>query len=358
MLGDNGVITRQLVGDFQWQRYPLPFDNVIREIDLFFGTTTASGNDTLMGGQGQDILHGQLGDDLLQGGADDDELHGDLGDNTLFGDDGNDILIANVGFVMREFDDNGLPRIDANGSWHRNVILEDIGTITGVMNISSTITTDEQTLLASQILMADLVIGVGAFHPDGTKILSDNGAWDTKLLFIDLTDVHHNSLDGGKGDDVLFGHRGDDALMGGDGNDLIFGDQASNIVPFQTEIPHIFNSLRLMDNDTETNLGIQLDETGSAIVNPISLLPDGLNHNSPFVFAASFGAILPNVFQDFVDAANIAPLTQSDGTQLHPYLSLVPDIVNHVDILSGNDAIDGGDGNDIIFGDKGTSIPN
>jgi len=64
------------------------------------------GNDSLYGGQGDDILRGDTGNDCLWGSAGDDTLYGndgrDLlfggsGDDLLFGGDGNDFLSGNAG---------------------------------------------------------------------------------------------------------------------------------------------------------------------------------------------------------------------------------------------------------------------
>ncbi|MGU9813765.1 beta strand repeat-containing protein, partial [Pseudomonas sp. LF052] len=55
------------------------------------------GNDTLLGGAGDDILFGQGGNDYLDGGKGNDILLGGTGDDTLIGGPGNDILIGGSG---------------------------------------------------------------------------------------------------------------------------------------------------------------------------------------------------------------------------------------------------------------------
>ena len=55
------------------------------------------GNDTLLGGAGDDILFGQGGNDYLDGGKGNDILLGGTGDDTLIGGQGNDILIGGSG---------------------------------------------------------------------------------------------------------------------------------------------------------------------------------------------------------------------------------------------------------------------
>src|SRR5690606_38011018 len=123
---DNGTITRQLVPDqdTQWEKHPAPFADTIRSIQRFDDADRVSGNDTIEGGAGDDILWGQRGNDTIRGGEGDDELVGHLGDDVLAGDAGNDMLIADVGYVLRDLNPDGTPRVNSNGSWHRDVILE------------------------------------------------------------------------------------------------------------------------------------------------------------------------------------------------------------------------------------------
>ncbi|WP_458729885.1 retention module-containing protein [Pseudomonas brenneri] len=73
-----------------------------------FNTSGAKdGNDTLLGGSGDDILFGQGGNDYLDGGKGNDILLGGTGSDTLIGGQGNDILIGGTGadtFVWRAGD--------------------------------------------------------------------------------------------------------------------------------------------------------------------------------------------------------------------------------------------------------------
>jgi Ca2+-binding RTX toxin-like protein len=56
-----------------------------------------TGDDTLYGGAGNDILNGGADNDMLHGGAGDDELSGGTGSNKLYGGAGNDTLISSAG---------------------------------------------------------------------------------------------------------------------------------------------------------------------------------------------------------------------------------------------------------------------
>jgi Ca2+-binding RTX toxin-like protein len=62
--------------------------------DTLFGD---DGNDRLYGEAGQDVLLGGNGNDILYGGIDNDQLFGQAGNDQLYGDAGNDILVGGAG---------------------------------------------------------------------------------------------------------------------------------------------------------------------------------------------------------------------------------------------------------------------
>lgn len=63
--------------------------------DILFGEAQ---DDRMEGGAGDDILFGGFHDDALRGGADDDLLMGGAGADTLSGEDGNDVIIGGSDF--------------------------------------------------------------------------------------------------------------------------------------------------------------------------------------------------------------------------------------------------------------------
>lgn len=108
--------------------------------------------------------------------------------------------------------------------------------ITGLIHMDTTPLRDMDPELARKILLADLVLLGGTLLPGGAKFLNyDTGAWATDILLIDLMPTSDDLIDGGDGEDILFGQRGSDTLRGGGQNDLIFGDGATNVLPFQTQ---------------------------------------------------------------------------------------------------------------------------
>ncbi len=355
ILGDNGRITRSLLENQSdaWERYPAPFADVIRHVERYDDIDGVEGHDTILGQGGDDIVHGQRGNDTIDGGSGDDELLGELGDDTIVGGDGHDVLLADVGRVVRDLNDNGTPRRNENGWWHRDVFLEDVATIAGSIDLDQTPLRSFDPELAEKMLRADLIVVTGAFDAVGQKVVnSDNGAWDTELLLINVAPANNDELSGGNGDDLLFGQRGDDLLRGGDGNDWIVGDSASNQVPFKTELPHVVHGLRLIGLDAGVTVPIELAEGGSVIVPPATLRPEEISLNDPFGLPAMFGNVVSHLVGGLMQEAGAGPLLRSDGAVLTPYATVISDVANHADVLPGNDAIYGDGGDDFLIGDN------
>ncbi len=63
--------------------------------DLFFGSATD--NDTLDGGPGDNVIHGGAGNDLITGGTGNDQLYGDDGNDHLIGGGGKDFMYGGAG---------------------------------------------------------------------------------------------------------------------------------------------------------------------------------------------------------------------------------------------------------------------
>ena len=252
------------------------------------------GDDIIEGGSGNDILHGQRGDDFLDGGKDDDELFGELGHDELLGGKGHDILIGDVGHIVRAFESDGSVRLDENGAWHKDVFLEEVGFVIGSINLGSTDFENLDPELAAKLLLADMLVLAGAFESDGTKHLDPvDGAWDTKVLLIDLVEAYDDIIDGGDGDDLIFGQRGNDTLLGGGDDDAIFGDRVSSGLPFGTNLPQVFNGLRLLGTPGDGESGLDLAVGGTLIITPVTLYPEEGDLNAPFVMPSTFGSVLP-----------------------------------------------------------------
>ncbi|MCA9200284.1 MAG: VCBS repeat-containing protein, partial [Planctomycetales bacterium] len=353
ILGDNGLLLRTLLEgyDDQWERYPDPFPDVIRTVQRYDDEDYISGDDSIRGGEGDDIVHGQRGNDEIEGNGGDDELLGELDTDTIRAGAGNDTVLADVGAIIRDYHKNGTPRQNDNGSWHRDVFLEMVGTITDSIPMHTTPLEQLDPSLAKKLLEADYVVAAGVYNGSGAKVTANNGAWETHLLLIDVTPWTHDELDGGDGEDVLFGQRGNDTIHGGEGDDLVVGDQMDNQVPFWTQMPHVSQGIRLIENE-DSRLGVQLDQFGSVFTTPMTFMPEEFQMNDPYhlpMLTANIVAAENSVILDHVEAGN---LQLSNGTQLKTYARMVPDVVRHTEVLPGNDNLAGDGGDDLILADQ------
>jgi Ca2+-binding RTX toxin-like protein len=124
------------------------------------------GADVLIGGAGKDILIGQAGDDTLYGGEDDDIAAGWEGADQVFGGSGNDLLAGDFGRYEQ-------------------------------MNQRT-------------------VDGVRLVRPG---VLGSPTAYGTPVQ-----QISNDFIDGGAGDDRIWGEGGSDVVLSGEGNDILYGD--------------------------------------------------------------------------------------------------------------------------------------
>ena len=346
ILGDNGLITRTLVDgeEADWNTYPAPFADVIRDIQRFDNVDLVEGNDTIHGSAGRDILEPQRGHDNVDGGADDDEIIGSEGNDTLAGGSGSDYILGDSGQILRAYNSDGTPQINDNGIWHRDIVLEEYASLTGSFAIDRTPERGASPI-ASLLMHTDLLIVAGAFDENGDRVHhSDNNAWNTEVLLVDLVESGHDVIDGGDDADVILGQRGDDNISGGAGADLIIGDNATSLIQFESTMPQIVHGLRFLE--VAADVPVELEFGGTVIVPEIEMTPQDLSLTKPF------SDQITDVSPELQAIATDDALPTTDGRSLVPYVSMVPQIGGHADVLAGNDTIDGGTGNDEIYGDN------
>ena len=348
VLGDNGQICRQvLVDDWRsmvWARNPAPFNDLIRQVTTY--DELLGGNDYISGGNGMDRLFGQAGNDTIIAGSGSAEIVGGLGSNYIDGGSGNDIIVGGEGRIVRALNPDGTPLLNTDGTWHRDVVLEEVGSITGAVAINSA-GHAQQANLAASLLNADMVLLAGAYDSNGAKIVnSDDNAWQTQALLVSLTPVTGSTIVGGSGNDVIFGTLGNDTITGGSGNDVIFGDRASNTLSYATDIPHVVNGVLITGAANAASLALPFN--GQLVTPGVNLLPSALTAGMPQVElgpAADAGSLRA--------MAQSGDLTRADGSTLKVYASVVPDLIHNKNALPGSDVINAGSGNDVVFGDYG-----
>ncbi|MCU0548576.1 MAG: DUF4347 domain-containing protein [Leptolyngbya sp. Prado105] len=336
MLGDNGRITRRRVNN-AWQRFVAPFATVIRDMTRFDDVDRISGNDTMRGGTGDDIIQGQRGDDIIDGGAGDDELYGQLGNDTIQGGEGQDTILGDAGIITRDSNPDGSARRNLNGSWHRDVILTDVGRVTGTFSSTPT---------AGQFQTPDLLLLSGSagyqveFLGDGNDVI-DAGAGDDAVFGQRGNDM----IQGGSGNDYIEGNAGNDQIDDSTGDDFIVGDDTSNLPPFNTELPIVTRGIHLI----EQNANLVLDFFGTIVTPQLTLTPDPISGLLPAL------TLSPTLTRDHSLTPITGNLRTSSGATLQTLVAVIPDILNHLDLLAGNDRLNSGTGLDTVVGDNYTN---
>lgn len=144
------------------------------------------GRDVLDGGPGADVLTGAVGDDSLLGGEESDQLDGGEGADVLDGGPGSDVLVGGA----------------------------DADTIDYTSRLSAV-----TVIIAAQPSAGNGEVGEGDVLGDVIEQVRGGAGNDTLRATVASPVV----LDGGLGDDQLFGGDGGDVLLGGEGDDTIDG---------------------------------------------------------------------------------------------------------------------------------------
>lgn len=170
-----------------------------------------AGDDLLYGGAGNDILHGGEGNDILRAASGDNELHGDAGNDTISGGTGQDTIYGGTGNdSIHGWNDNdtiygGIGKDTIAGDAGDDLIYGDEGddVIYGGEG-NDTLHGGEGNDGFNGHIGDDIINGDA-----GSDILNGGEGNDT--------------LNGGDDNDYLYGEDGNDTLNGGDGDDILYG---------------------------------------------------------------------------------------------------------------------------------------
>ncbi|HSH93207.1 MAG TPA: cadherin domain-containing protein, partial [Roseimicrobium sp.] len=223
---------------------------------------SGGGNDTVTGGDLNDIIDGGAGNDTLSGGA---------GNDTLDGGDGTDILAGGLGndtFVVDDVNDLitdiiGVDTVRSSISWAlgsamENLSLTGAANITGTGNANSNILTgnDGDNVLDGKVGVDVMSGGLGndTYIVDSTRdeIHESSGAGTSDAVQSSVSyilsenvenliltgtrnnngtgNADNNILTGNAGANVLEGGAGADIMTGGGGSDTYIVDDAGDIV--------------------------------------------------------------------------------------------------------------------------------
>lgn len=239
-----------------------------------------SGGNTLRGGAGRDFLAGGLGSDSLAGEADNDVLVGSFlpgrgdsltldGDDTLEGGDGDDLLMDSSDPENRPADGRG-----------NNLLLGGAGndTLIGGLDDDILVGGDGNDHLRAFGNLDFTLTNVSLFGTGDDVLSSIETAHLTGGNGHNLLDASAFSgnvtLEGGGGNDTLIGGPGHDSLFGGDGHDVLTGGAGNDTLNggdgAQDMVVGTGSALTLTDNalggaGNDTLIGIELASlTGTA----------------------------------------------------------------------------------------------
>ncbi len=187
-------------------------------------SSNTTGNETVLGGNGDDSIFSGTGDDVLGGGNGNDLISTAGGNNTISGGNGDDTLVGGGGNDLIS-GDNGNDSIAGGGG--NDTLIGGNG--------------DDQ-----------------LFGGDGQDVLFGGSGNDT--------------LWGGDGDDVLYGGSGNDFLVGGAGNDTLWGGSGNDVFFFDSN----FGNDVIADLAAGDQIWLKADINGSGIASASDLVTQGL----------------------------------------------------------------------------------
>lgn len=223
-LNEDGNLNVSLSDVANWLNY------FYRDAPLILGSNDG---ETLQGSTAAEDLAGNDGNDTLEGGGGDDLISGGWGDDTINAGDGNDLLYGNGGRdTLNGGQGSDSYRVTGNlaagwSSFGGYDIFNDTGTAGGDRIVA--------------IGDGDVDIGLIKFDADtGIETIDATGAKGSVRLLGDWSDdildfratafVGSNfAIDGAGGNDILIGNTANNVIVGGCGNDTMDGVQGSDI---------------------------------------------------------------------------------------------------------------------------------
>jgi Ca2+-binding RTX toxin-like protein len=169
-----------------------------------------TGNDNMLGAEGNDILNGGDGNDNMTGGKGNDSMDAGTGTNNLSGGDGNDQMTAGTGKDVF----NGGAGTDSVS----------YATRTAGLNITlDNVANDGQLFIG---------LPLPTFENDNVQNTVENVTTGSgnDIITASTTVAANNVFTGGAGNDRLTGLAGNDRLFGGDGNDTALGGAGSDVI--------------------------------------------------------------------------------------------------------------------------------
>ncbi|MBG0560757.1 calcium-binding protein [Actinoplanes aureus] len=199
-------------------------DSIVNSTDLGLTSDGGTGNDKIYGGPRADFIQGGSGADKIYGRGGKDELHGDDGSDRLSGgdgddwlaaEDGNDVLLGDAGHDSFHGGNGNDRMYGGPGQDGFSLSPADYGSdndyVSGGAGDRDAVT---------------YITYTKGIKADADGVTGDDGAKGEKDTL--ATDIEE--IQGGEGNDVLYGTARVDYLYGWSGNDVIYGLGGDDLV--------------------------------------------------------------------------------------------------------------------------------
>ncbi|MAE02652.1 MAG: hypothetical protein CMK25_00135 [Porticoccaceae bacterium] len=323
-----------------------------------------SGNDSLVGGAGNDVFNGGADSDTLigWGGNDTFNITSKSGSwtDTINGGSGTNVLnISYVSNGLSDFSSISIPSsegstmslVDSNGG---TINFTNILSWTGEMKWDGYVTANSKEYRFVSDYRSDLSPFSGAYgsvyafvyeYPANTVevVLPDSGKWLPQYRMSGYKDFNFNGQEtftiyGGSGNEAIFGGYQADTITGGAGNDYICAGDGTDTVNAGDGDDVVYTSIASLTEDSSVDGG-----AGSNTLVFGTPGESGCWTNEAISSAATF-----NLTSDLGNASNFSNIGGGANSD-----TLTGDSNANVIIgAGGNDTLAGGAGNDIIYGDS------
>ncbi len=248
------------------------------------------------------------GDDTFIGGSGDDQFNGDNGNDSVMAGDGNDDINGDDG---DDYLDGGAGRDNLNGSQGKDVVIGGLG--------DDNLNGDDD----NDILWGDA-------ENDETGAVGDG----------------RDNMHGGNGNDTMYGGGGDDNVQGQDGNDLAYGGDGDDQVRGDNGLDTLYGG----DGDDRVQGGEDNDSVyGDAGDDRV----DGENGNDLVFGGLGDDRLNGSDGADKVYGDDILSVVTSVGPPVVTHTLTAAELQNGYDMDGGNDDMSGDNGNDTMYGGYG-----
>lgn len=152
------------------------------------------------------------------------------------------------------------------------------------------------------------------YNPDGTRKINSGGA---------ITSIYQVTLEA-------------------DGNDdLIIGDDNYSLATFDREIPVVERGIHFISQGDD--LDFNLDIYGNVVIPNLTMEPKAVISLYPTT------TVSPILTRDNSPSPIVGSLWDNNGNEFRPEATIIPDIVNHLHLVAGNDQINAGAGEDTVI---------